>query len=416
MADQEQIDALYDAAQAGDIPRLKSLLDSGVPIDGRHKWGKTALWGAVQRGQAEAFFFLLGRGANPNVREPNYPRTPLNDAVSPLGERLPDRERIFRALLDSDLGKDSAAVQEARLALCCSGTPAMVRGLIEAGADFRQAPTDVSSWLITALKDNDYRDEVIPLLIAAGADVTARKRKGKYDNADDKKLVGKTALEIAERLGYRKVAEVLRAAGGANVPKAVKKKPTNSTVPGSWDRIEAWLKANASGWKPLLRGATDAQLAKAEEKLGLKLPADVKESYRRHNGTDDHGFFPDHAGHDVSWYMLPLSAMAGEADEWAELLDDGDFDEDKPRADKGVRREAWNKKWVPFAGNGGGDCWCLDFAPATGGEKGQVIYVSHEMAARERLARSFREWLSAFADDLEAGTYRYQEGEGLVPA
>jgi cell wall assembly regulator SMI1 len=114
--------------------------------------------------------------------------------------------------------------------------------------------------------------------------------------------------------------------------------------------------------------------------------------------------------------MHPLTGMVGEAEEWAELLDDGDFAGDKPKAARGVRREAWNKKWVPFAANGGGDCWCLDLAPAAGGTRGQLIYVSHEMAPREVLAKSFREWLSAFADSLDRGEYRYEEGEGLVPA
>jgi cell wall assembly regulator SMI1 len=107
--------------------------------------------------------------------------------------------------------------------------------------------------------------------------------------------------------------------------------------------------------------------------------------------------------------------VVGEAEEWAELLDDGDFDDSKPKAGKGVRREAWNTKWVPFAGNGGGDCWCLDFTPAAGGTRGHVIYVSHEMAPREVLAKSFRDWLGAYAVALEAGEYRYEEGEGLVP-
>ncbi|HKB06097.1 MAG TPA: SMI1/KNR4 family protein [Gemmataceae bacterium] len=415
MPSQEQIDALSDAAEAGDISRLIALLDAGVPIDGRHKWGKTALWAAAQRGQAEAFFFLLGRGADANVRHTSQSWTPLQDAVGHGDARTADRERIFQALLASGLGKDPAAVQGAMLAAACSGTPAIVRGLIEAGADVRHKESAGGGYLLSAVVYNDRRDDVVPILVAAGADLTVRRPRSKYDGAEDKKLVGKTALEIAERLGHRKTAELIRAAGGAEAPKSAKKKATNSSVPKSWDRIEAWLKAHAPHWKPLLRGASAAQIAKAEEKLGLKLPADVRASFRRHNGTDDHGFFPDHAGDNVSWYMLPLSAMAGEAAEWAEMLDDGDFDDSNPKAARGVRKEAWNKKWVPFAGNGAGDNWCLDFAPATGGVKAQVIYVSHEMAPRERLAKSFVAWLSAFADDLEGGAYRYQEGEGLVP-
>ena len=413
MPTQQQIDAFLEAAAANAVPRLKALLQAGVPVDARNDLAKTALWYAAKAGAEAAFDYLLSRGADPTVRHPEHDWTPLQDAA---GGATPAHERICQKLLATALGKNREAVQGAMLAACCSGTAAVVKALIEGGADVNRRERFGGSYLLAAIRNNDLREQVVPVLLAAGADLAFRRPRQQFDDADEKKLVGKTAVEIARTLGYAAVARLLAAARAAR-PKAVptpKPRPPR-TVDEAWDRIEAWLKTNAPKWKPLRRGATDAQLAKAEKDLGLKLPADVKASYRRHNGTDDHGFFPDPAGADVNWYLLALSAMVGEAGEWAELLDDGDFDDSKPKADRSVRREAWNTKWVPFTGNGGGDCWCLDFAPAAGGVRGQVIYVSHEMAPRERLAKSFRDWLGGFVVALEAGAYGYEDGRGLVP-
>ena len=413
MPTQQQIDAFLEAAAANAVPRLKALLKAGVPVDARNTYYKTALWYAAKAGAEAAFDYLLSRGANPDVRHPEHGWTPLQDAA---GGATPAHGAFARSSWGGALGKDRAAVQGAMLAAACSGTAVIVKALIDAGADVNQRERFGGSYLLSAIGDNDLRDQVVPILLAAGADLAFRRPRQQFDSPDEKKLVGKTAGEIAKALGYQALAGLLAAAWAARPRSAPKPKPKPPrTVDEAWDRIETWLKANAPTWKPLLSGATDAQVAKAEKALGLKLPVEVKASYRRHNGSDDHGFFPDHAGADVSWYLLPLSAMVGEAEEWAELLDDGDFDDSKPTADRGVRREAWNKKWVPFAGNGGGDCWCLDLAPAAGGTRGQVICVSHEMAPREVLAKSFREWLGAFAVALEAGAYRYEEGEGLVP-
>lgn len=413
MSKQDEIDALYDAAWEGDLAGVKAKLAAGVKIDGRHKWGKTPIWAAAQQGQAEVFFYLLDKGANPNVRHPEHDWNPLADSVGNGDEKIVDRERMFHALLNSSLGKDPAVVQRAMLAACCSGSAKMVQGLIDAGANVNAEYA--GGYLIPAVVDNDNRNEVVPVLLAAGIDTTIKRPRSSYDDADDKKKVGKTADAIALMLGYKRLAKQIQSAS-AKQPKAVAKprpKPPRS-IDEAWDRIEAWLVANAKGWKPLRPKATDVQIAKAEKSLGIKLPADVRASYRRHNGSDDHGFFPDHAGANVSWYLLSVPEIVGEAEEWEELLDDGDFDDSKPKADKGVRREAWNKRWIPFAGNGGGDCWCLDLAPASGGKAGQVIYVSHEMAQRERLAKSFSEWLGKFAIALEAGDYRYEKGKGLI--
>jgi cell wall assembly regulator SMI1 len=410
MPSQQQIDDFFAAAGANDLPRVKALLKNGVPIEARDIIQRTPLWTAAQAAAEDVFNFLVSKGARLDVRHPEHGWTPLGAAAHGSS---PAHERIFRTLLGSPLGKDRTVVQGAFLAVCCRGNASMVQALIDAGADVKKREKAGGGYLLSAITDNPERDTVVPVLLAAGADATVRRPKSSYDSDDDKKLVGKTPLEIAEFRGYKSVAEALRSAGTTNVTKSPKPKPAK-TLNEAWDRIEAWLKANAKSWKPLRRGATDVQIARAERVLGLNLPADVRESYRRHDGTDE-GFFPDHAGDDVSWELLSLDRMLADAKMMRGLLDGGDFEGQKPKAGKGVQAVGWHSKWVPFAGNGGGDNWCIDLAPASSGTVGQVIYSSHEMEPRKVLAKSFQEWLSAFAVALEAREYRYEEGEGLVP-
>jgi len=410
MPTQKQIDDLFAAADANDLPRVKALLNNGVPIESRDIIQRTPLWTAAQAASEDVFNFLVSKGARLDVRHPEHGWTPLGAAAHGSS---PAHERIFWTLLGSPLGKDRTVVQGSFLAVCCRGNARMVQALIDAGADVKKREKAGGGYLLSAITDNPDRDTVVPVLLAAGADATVRRTKNSYDSDDDRKLVGKTPLEIAEFLGYKTVAEVLRSAGTTKGKKPPRPKPAK-TVDEAWDRIEAWLKANAKSWKPLRRGATDAQIARAEKGLGLRFPADVRESYRRHDGTDE-GFFPDHSGDDVSWELLPLDRMVADAKMMRGLLDGGDFEDQKPKAGKGVRPVAWHSDWIPFAGNGGGDNWCIDLAPAAGGVAGQVIYSSHEMEPRKVLGKSFQKWLSAFVVVLEDDDYRYEEGEGLVP-
>ena len=59
---------ILDAAEAGDVPRIQSLLDEGANVDsvsdGRFPW--TPLMKAAWRGRTEAVRLLLERGADPD--------------------------------------------------------------------------------------------------------------------------------------------------------------------------------------------------------------------------------------------------------------------------------------------------------------------------------------------------------------
>jgi cell wall assembly regulator SMI1 len=130
-----------------------------------------------------------------------------------------------------------------------------------------------------------------------------------------------------------------------------------------WDRLEAALKAAAPDIrKSLKKKTTEAKLTKLEKKLGVTLPADLRASLLRHDGQKDEadGLFPEDYIDDMAGEFLLLSTAEIESDwkMWQELTDGGEFAGNTTTPGKGVLGGWWNRGWVPFATDGGGDYLC----------------------------------------------------------
>ena len=174
-----------------------------------------------------------------------------------------------------------------------------------------------------------------------------------------------------------------------------------------WNRIESWLEVNAPEIRSdLLPGATDQEIHSTEEFTGMQFPVDVKTSYSIHNGQL--GGAPPIIG---EWQLLSLKALVSRWKTLKDLFDAGDFNGIKSRSSDPIRADWWNPKWLPLAYNGAGDYRCLDLDPAPGGQLGQIISFWHTSDRREIVADSFRAWLGRFADDLESGKYKVEDGQ-----
>jgi cell wall assembly regulator SMI1 len=68
---------------------------------------------------------------------------------------------------------------------------------------------------------------------------------------------------------------------------------------------------------------------------------------------------------------------------------------------------AWDFAWVPFTDCAAPTYVCIDQNPIATGTRGQILKVQLEFATGKVLATSFRAWLSRFADDLEAGKFKF---------
>jgi len=177
-----------------------------------------------------------------------------------------------------------------------------------------------------------------------------------------------------------------------------------------WNRIDSWLQANLPEiYSDLLPGATEEEIRLAEEHMGVYFPEDVKISYRIHNGQ-----IGDESPLLGEWELLSLEDMINQWNIMKKLFDAGKFTNIASKPIGPVRADWWNIKWVPVAYNGAGDLYCLDLAPASGGEVGQIISFWHMDEKRERLASNFRNWLHRYADDIENGKYKVENGKLVI--
>src|SRR5258708_1856634 len=85
------------------------------------------------------------------------------------------------------------------------------------------------------------------------------------------------------------------------------KSRSNDGVETLWERIGSWLKKH---WPEarLAPGASNAQIDKAEAALGLRLPKDVRRSYRVHDGSPSVTLIPLGPWR-VTFSLLPLSGV-----------------------------------------------------------------------------------------------------------
>jgi cell wall assembly regulator SMI1 len=181
-------------------------------------------------------------------------------------------------------------------------------------------------------------------------------------------------------------------APGANEGRAMKQ---------IWNRIEAWFTANVDpAYNPgaFLGGATDLQIQSLEKKLKLRLPDDVRESYLIHNGMEPVSvFYESQTLNSIEEILRYWEIMCGieRAGARFRLIP----------SPVGPIKSVWgNKKWVPITDSSGGHILCIDMDPAEGGKVGQVLDFCHETGPLRVVAASFREFLSQYADDLEANT------------
>jgi hypothetical protein len=105
----DKADALAEAARKGDAAVVKTLLDEGVDVNTKYRYGATALSYACDRGHLDVVRLLIDRGADVNVKDSFYGATPLSWAVRPAMGRKPQHPEVVRLLLQHGAqGKDEA--------------------------------------------------------------------------------------------------------------------------------------------------------------------------------------------------------------------------------------------------------------------------------------------------------------------
>jgi len=209
--------------------------------------------------------------------------------------------------------------------------------------------------------------------------------------------------KLAADFERRKYAEVLPT-----------KRPTGETkVNGLWRRFENWLCEHTPvfcRW-PLAPGASEKDLQAFERTIGAELPADVRQSYLRHNGS---------AG-------VRLLSVVGEG-KWVTLKEAARqwkfFQSIRPDLEAagflntplGPMKEVHiSPGWIPISDNSGGDHLCIDLDPAEGGTVGQLFSYWHEYGAWRLVAPSFTAFLERLLKHLAGERYAINDQGQLAP-
>ena len=158
-------------------------------------------------------------------------------------------------------------------------------------------------------------------------------------------------------------------------------------------RLAQWLRKNHPHADKLTPGATDAAISEVEKQLGVSFPAGLRALFRFCGGGSGIAIMNNRQ-------LLALAELPRIRAMMAGFVDDGTF----------ARRDFWHKPWVPFLDNGGGSYLVWDPAGSfsrVGGAPGQVLEFWNRDHDRDILAPSFDEWLTAFADSLDKGIWRF---------
>ncbi|GGE61695.1 hypothetical protein GCM10011533_12720 [Streptosporangium jomthongense] len=192
-ADSPSGSTLYKAAAEGDFEAVGNLIESGAPLNTLTGAG-TPLMAAVRAQADRVVWYLLSRGANPDLAE--------SDQVTPLmvASEQGDR-RLVRLLLSAGAKVNAPDTQgyTAIMRAAEKGELSVVKVLLAAGANVNVSQ-DGESLLMKVVATGDLL--TAEMLLAAGADVNFRAESGT------------TALDVA-RAGNHRDLEVLLVQAGA---------------------------------------------------------------------------------------------------------------------------------------------------------------------------------------------------------
>lgn len=151
---QDAGDELRRAAGAGDVARVKELLDKGTDVNAANSYGGTALAFACDRGHTEVVKLLLERGANPNTQDTFYKLSPVAWAAQR------GYVEIVKLLLDRGAAPDPQILMTG----IYGEQPAIVKLMLERTKPGEDALSDA-----LAIADQVGNAEIAEILKAAGA-------------------------------------------------------------------------------------------------------------------------------------------------------------------------------------------------------------------------------------------------------
>ena len=198
---------LVETAKFGNVEIARVLLEHSANVDETDGQERTALTVACELAQLKMATLLIGHSANVNFLIRKV-ATPLSKSASGSEK---NRLQIAKSLIAAGADPttkfhsiDGRCVSNVLMSACRAGSSEMIRLLIDIGAPINEQHF-FGTPLIRAVIEN--RPQIVELLLSLKADSSIRL-------ADDSRLdkdAGKTATEIANSRGFKRVAKLLQA-------------------------------------------------------------------------------------------------------------------------------------------------------------------------------------------------------------
>jgi ankyrin repeat protein len=189
----EKMTPLIKASAGGLAELVKVLLDAGADVNARDLGGKTALIEATDNGFPEIVGMLLRKRADPNAAD-GTGRTALMHAV------VAGRSDLVKTLLEAGADPNLKNHDENSALMFAIGNAPIAALLLDKGAEINmKCGGDDTTVLMRAAARGELR--LAELLLARGAEIHARDKHGR------------TALQLAEKYGHRKLANLLKSHG-----------------------------------------------------------------------------------------------------------------------------------------------------------------------------------------------------------
>jgi len=261
--DDDERTAISHACENGKLDITEKLILSHCDVNRVDTDGRTALSYACENGHGEIAFRLLNEDADPAIRDLRG-RNALHEACA--GDSPP---KLIEAILNSigvvDVVDDEGYTPLIIAAAAKSAQIPIIELLLDADADVNHCTTMCHSALALACENKEDRDDVVKLLLDAGARQILNEHRDRpihiavreqnlwcvkeliNHKADlsQKTRHGATPLDLAEFHGFADIAELLRSAGakGISIKPLTELRDDFNSNPGKAGSFEDYLQA-----------------------------------------------------------------------------------------------------------------------------------------------------------------------------
>lgn len=187
---------LIAASQRQDLATVKRLLAAGVDVDSKSRYGATALFFAVDKGNLEMVEVLLAEGASVDVTDTFYESTPLGWGLSNMEGSSAHRQIVLRLL-----EKGPADAKEALLSAVRQGDVELAKAVLKtqkiepidmqaAQRKAEEEQPEIAALLTAALLEMPVTEQPVQAL----SDAERQRYTGQFRNAE-RELMAKLFVE-----------------------------------------------------------------------------------------------------------------------------------------------------------------------------------------------------------------------------